>query len=115
MKPWPAVFVRGYTAAQNCETSVPAIGISASISISAPSSVCQHASTLFSSTVSRWEALQSYLPHLRLLCSVKWGKYIVLFGYGSGVLREDYCGSEGASSRRVVPSLAVGTSRDLSL
>src|ERR1022692_434468 len=64
MKPWPAVFVRGYTAAQNRETSVPAIGISASISIAAPLSVYQHASVLCNSTVSRWEAIATRIRSL---------------------------------------------------
>src|ERR1019366_113778 len=58
----PAAIVREYTAAQKSETSVPATGMSASISISAPSSVNQHASTLYSSIVSRWE---STAPRIR--------------------------------------------------
>jgi hypothetical protein len=52
-----AAIVRGYTAAQKDEISVPSIGMSASISISSPLSVYQPASTLCNSMVSRWETM----------------------------------------------------------
>src|ERR1017187_8609513 len=57
MRPLPAVIVRGYTASQKPETSVPASGMSASISIADPCSVTQLASTLCNSTVSGWESI----------------------------------------------------------
>jgi hypothetical protein len=53
----PAAFVQGYTAAQKPETSVPASGMSASISIADPSSVNQSAPTLCNSMVSGWESI----------------------------------------------------------
>ena len=53
LEPLPAATVRGYTAVQKPATSVPAIGINASISIADPSSVNQLASILCNSMVSR--------------------------------------------------------------
>src|ERR1035437_1935660 len=116
--------------------------MSDSISISAPSSVYQQASTSCSSMVSRWKLTATRIrPRLaasktastlsplwyRIVISIAvlspayWSgpcggavrKFVHLFGYGSGVLRREDVAGSGASFPAGRPLLALRTGDDL--